>query len=204
MPRDPYPLLIPPDELGTRERSDWSPREARLFFDWVKAMVEPRSGVVLEYLGLPFGEPVKTLEEVGARVHELLVEDQFARPPVPGAQTSVSGYPIQDTSWTLTDQGNALAADVGLLQGNYVLRDFAPRVHWSFVEKPKNSFHYRRPCLVGGGLPAPMDVLFGSIAMAHALLEGIRTSRVWAERYIWFAEHLAQADVTPRLRRGSP
>jgi hypothetical protein len=178
----------------------WTPAEAKRFFEWVKESVEPRSEVVLAYLGIPFGRPVPTLEAVGARIHELLTEQQFARPPIPGAQLAVQGYPIPDSSWTLTDEGNAIAADVGLLQANYVLRDFAPRVRWSFVEKPRNSFDYRRPCLVADETPAPMDVLFGSISAAHALLEGIRTSRVWADRYLWFAQHLETSDQTTIAR----
>ena len=80
----------------------------------------------------------------------------------------------------LTDAGNALAADLGLLVAE-ILTDRLPQIEWETVRKPKNDMSFNLPVLVGFNNGMYLDPVGGSIAEAIAILRGDRDSLVWLQ-----------------------
>jgi len=73
----------------------------------------------------------------------------------------------------LTDAGNALAADIGLLVAD-TLTGKHPQLEWETVPKPPNDMSFNPPVLVGFNNGMYLDLVGSSIAEAIAVLRGDR------------------------------
>jgi len=169
MPKS-YRLFIPPIRLAEKTPRDWTKREADAYMRWVIESVEERVAALLSYLGEQCGDDAEDLLlRVGNKVEVLLHDDQFA----------TEG----DTGFQLTNQGYALAADVGLLVAKLLLRDTGSALKWSVVRKPKSDMSYNLPVLIGFGERDYLEPVGVSVAYSHAILRGDRSSDVWAKLY---------------------
>jgi len=88
----------------------------------------------------------------------------------------------------LTDEGEALAADLGLLVARYLLEDFATTIRFEIGGRPKSWICHNLPVLTGGALN-PFDPVGASRGNAYGVLRGERDETIWAQIY----EHAAAA-----------
>ena len=168
-----YPLFLPPAPLYEKSHFDWTLREARAYFDWFVAQVEPRRQALLEYLEeRDDGDAAALLARVGSRVAALVAREPFSVPSERGRE--------------LTNAGYALAADAGLLLARSLLSK-NPRVRWEIVRKPKRDMSFHLPVLVGMG-PVYLDPIGGTVAEVQAILRGDRGPDFLADAYsFWVA-----------------
>ena len=87
-----------------------------------------------------------------------------------------------------SDEGEALAADLGLLVARYLLEDFGTTVRFEIGGRPKSWICHNLPILTGGGLN-PFDPVGASLGNAFGVLRGERDETIWAQIY----EHAAAA-----------
>jgi hypothetical protein len=83
----------------------------------------------------------------------------------------------------LTDQGNALAVEMGLLTARLLLRDYGDILHWKLVTSPKNDISVHLPVVM-----APDKTAFEPVVRAHAtaiaVLEGrLRGDEAWVNQF---------------------
>ena len=88
----------------------------------------------------------------------------------------------------LSDEGEAVAADLGLLVARYLLEDFGTTVRFEIGGLPKSWNCHNLPILTGRGLN-PFDPVGVSLANAFGVLRGERDETIWARVY----EHAAAA-----------
>jgi hypothetical protein len=136
-----YPLFVPPPPLFEKSHFDWTPTEARAYFEWFLAQVEPRSRALLALIGEEDdGDPAVFLPHVGSKLAVLVRREPFSAATEKGLE--------------LTNAGYALAADAGLLFARALVRHY-PNVRWDIVRKPKRDMAFRLPVLVGPGTGVP-------------------------------------------------
>jgi hypothetical protein len=164
-----YPFFIPPGELASRPPREWSAAEASEYLAWLHGMIEIRIAGLLQYFGFQAGEASTTLLRVGT-----LAADAFRKP-----QFSLDGK--------LTDQGYALAADLGLLLAKFLLVA-ASSIRWEVVRRPKRDANLNQPVLVGFKTGVPLNPIRGSIAEAAGVISGLRKADAWQRAYEFWVQ----------------
>ena len=164
-----YPLLIPPEPLATRDRRDWSHREAKAYKTWLLDNVDGCVNYLLTFLGFD----VTDLEEeklgiIGKRWAEVASNSEFSK--------------RMEQRIELTNQGYALTADMGLLVAKLLLDKHHPEVQWSIVRRPKSDISYNLPVLTGFG-PLTLDPILGALAEGRDVLLGRKDVQVWLTMY---------------------
>jgi hypothetical protein len=152
-----YPLFQPPPPFFEKSHFDWTQKEARAYFDWFLAQVEPRTRTLLGYLDeRDDADAPVLLGRIGQKVAALVPHEPFSTPAGAGRD--------------LTNRGYALGADSGLLLARCILRDH-PGVRWEILRKPKREMSFHLPVLVGCG-PVHVDPIGATIANLHGVLRG--------------------------------
>ena len=181
-PSSTYPLYVPPDGLAELRPSEWSSAQARRYLTWLQTVVDERANAGLGYLGVAEGQdPEQLLLTVGEKAAWVLRKPEFS---------SVHGDQVK-----LTNAGNALAADIGLLLAKALLREGQGKVEWQILTKPKGAASFNHPVLVGFG-KLHLDPIRGSIAEAYGVLKGTRAPNAWArafKHWIRLLQHPSQA-----------
>jgi hypothetical protein len=198
---DHYPEFdAPRPPLGT-DPKHWNKAEARIYFDWTVEHVEPRSRGLLGWLGVEDrADHASVLREVGAAAVELLRSPRFSGPGEP-TRVNLRGHEFDyDQGPVLSDEGEALAADLGLLVARYLLEDFETTVRFEIGGRPKSWIWHNLPILTGGGLN-PFDPVGVSLANAFGVLRGERDETIWARIY---EQAAALHSDGPRLPLRSP
>lgn len=173
-----YPLFIPPAPLFEKSHFDWTPSEARAYFEWFVAQVDPRTRALLERVGeADDDDPVVVLPRVGKKLAALVRQEPFSVATEKGPE--------------LTNAGHAVAADAGLLLARALLRAH-PNVRWEIVRKPKRDMAFQLPVLVGLG-PVYLDAVGGSIADFQATLRGEAEPRVLVEGFPFWSARAQRA-----------
>jgi|HubBroStandDraft_3_1064219.scaffolds.fasta_scaffold34646_1 hypothetical protein len=168
-----YPVFAPPPELAVVRRRDWNRKQAAMYRDWLIDAIDLRIANLLEFIEV--GPPARPtdLGTIGQKV------EQFLRMPA-FSTTGPSGP-------TLTNEGHALAADVGLLVAK-LLRDIHPTLHWDIVRAPKTDMSYNLPVLAGFVNEQVLDPVEGGIGEARAVLKGKATSDAWLKTYEFWSQ----------------
>ncbi len=165
----PYPHFIPPSPLSEKPHREWSKAEAEAYREWLARSIDGRTDALLHYFRLDANasEARDVLLRLGSLVAERLADAEFSEPRPDGART-------------LTNAGQALAADAGLLTAKLLLRASAGRLRWEVVRKPKSDISYNLPVLAGFSNNLTLDPVGGSVAEATAVLVGRRSGDAWA------------------------
>jgi hypothetical protein len=184
-----YPPFDPPQPPAGKDPKLWTKAQARIYFDWILGHVESRSAGLLTWLGVDDRpDHAVVLREAGAVAVSRLRSSRFSEPGKPAAVV-LRGHEFDyDPGPTLTDQGEALAADLGLLVARYLLADFGTTLRFEIGGRPRSWVWHNLPVLTGGGIGSfdPVGVSFGN---AHGVLRGERDETIWAQMY----EHTAAA-----------
>lgn len=167
-PNSPYPKFIPPPAVQDRHQKEWSKKDAELFASWFHSVRASRVQDLLRYLQLSGeGDAEQVLERVGAAVVPLLKTPRFSE----GVH--------------LTNEGYALAADVGLLLVQFLEQALGDKVHWEVVHKPKNDADYHLPVLAGFKT-GPMNPVRIGLNIAWGVISDERGPDAWAKVYpVW-------------------
>lgn len=176
-----YPRFLAPEQLSGTEPKDWSQKEADLYLEWIKNVIESRTDNLLKYFN---GTTEKDREAVLLRLgHELA---PVARSP---RFVTVNGPADCSLSYKLTDQGYALAADFGLLLARFLL-EHLPSVHWEVVRKPKRHASYNLPVLKGWR-DDELDPFLVARAQFFGVLDGSRNTNVWRDIFRYWKTSLS-------------
>lgn len=170
-----YPMFIPPSELWQKDRTTWSKQEADRYFAWLMSCKDQRVLSMLAFLGgSEAGDSIPHLLAVGRAALPHLRDEKFA--------TSDGGVGY------LTDAGYALAADLGLLLADRLIRKGGDRIKWKTLRGGKKHISYNMPVLTGfgPGEPSTVDPILASIGLSSGVVSGRRDERAWVGAF----EHL--------------
>lgn len=168
-----YPLFVAPDELAAKPHREWTLQEAKAYFAWFLDVMPSRIEAFLRFAGAPEAPDYD-------RSLLLFAGEQMA--PHLRAEFDPSAQ-------TLTNRGYAMAADLGLLTAEVLLREAGGALRWELLRKPKSDLSYNLPVLSGFVAKMILDPVGGSIAEARALLRGRRAPDIWAGVYDhWIAK----------------
>ena len=189
-PSAPYPLFPIPDALAGKDQRYWTHREGKEFFNIVLGALDERVEGLLAYFEEDASaSPEELLTRLGGKVAEVLPSDQFSGPPQTEPDIVVKRgktYELPPLEGrTLTEQGEAVARDMGLLLAKLMLERGHPPLEWSIVMKPKNDADYLQPILVRTDRknPLPFDPMGSSLAVAYQILRGNCEFDKWAKMY---------------------
>lgn len=164
-----YPAYEPGGNLASAVASDWTEAEARRYLVWQTNVLDVRVRALLDFLGVEDAGPPREL---------LLTAGQRAALALKRHSASTSG----EEGPTLTAEGLALAADMGLLVARELLRSSRGQLRWEVLRKPRTAAAFNLPVLVGDGKPF-LEPLRASIANAHAVVAGRRDGGIWARMF---------------------
>jgi hypothetical protein len=153
-----YPLLIPPSDLATKDRREWSPKEAKAYLDWLVSQMPQRVTFFLKFIGCAeVSLTTENLAVIDAAFRRAISAPQFTEPGSSPKRLSAAGY--------------AIAADWGLMLATFVLDDTALGATWDVFRKPKSDASYNLPVLL---LPTtfPVDPVAIGVAYATPILRG--------------------------------
>ena len=169
-----YPLFIPPDHLASKGRENWSAKEATEYREWLLGVLDERVEELTRLLEEPTGaSPSDHLMALGEKAASLLGKAPFSEDGPIGR--------------TLTNAGYALAADMGLLVAQYLLKAAPDKLRWETVRKPKRDLSYNQPVLEGFSFTY-LDPVGGSIGEAFGILQGKREADAWKRTYEFWVE----------------
>jgi len=107
------------------------------------------------------------LESLGENVAEALIQEPFSE------------------DGRLTNQGHALAADMGLLLAILLKRE-NPELRWEIIRKPKSDVDYNEPVLVGFSDGIPRNPIRISTLAAFGIVGRDRDGTAWRQIFdIW-------------------
>ena len=167
-----YPVFVPPAELAEKTTKEWSKSEATHYFDWFLGVLDERVAGLLSFLGLDsHSNPETLLHKVDSKVKDLLQDEQF--------------FCVTPNGKKLTNEGYALAADIGLLLAKLLITNANGKVYWEILRKPKTERSFNLPVLRGFGTMY-LDPVAGSIGDVAWILRGnenedasLRTFQFW-------------------------
>lgn len=170
-----YPLLVPPEHLAKKGARDWSANEAIEYKEWLLGCLDERVQTLTVMLDERAGPtPSAHLSALGYKIAVLIKNAPFSEEGECGNK--------------LTNQGYALAADMGLLVAKYLLSAFPNKLRWETLRKPKAELSYNLPVLKGFS-STYLDPIGGSTAEASAVLRGKRGPDTWKRMYEdWLAQ----------------
>jgi hypothetical protein len=184
---DGYPPFDAPRPSTGTDPKHWTKAHARIYFDWIVDHVESRSARLLAWLGVDDRpDHASVLREAGAVAVERLRSSRFSGPgkPIP---VVLRGHQFDyDAGPALSDEGEALASDLGLLVARYLLADCGTTVRFEIGGRPRSWIWHNLPVLTGDGINS-FDPVGVSLANAHGVLRGERDDTIWARIY----EHTA-------------
>lgn len=160
-----YPLFIPPREVHSKKPREWTPDEAKLYFDWLMSVKDDRVEYLITVFDEAFtGDIEADLIRLGQKVYNSLHEEPFSSEELTGR--------------SITNRGLALAADMSLLVSKLIIQK-QPEISWNIVKKPKSDISFHLPALFGFPKLGHIETMAGSIANAKAILRGEEESDVW-------------------------
>lgn len=170
-----YPIFAPPTELASKQPREWSKSEAEAYLNWFLNSAPKRVDNLIDFLGLNEAEqPASLLTKAQEKLEQLLVRDQF-----------VTDLP---TGKKLTNQGYALAADLGLLVARLLLKQGKGKVTWEILKKPKTDQSFNLPVLAGFG-GVHLDPIAGSIGDAAWIARHNKKPEAWRKTFdFWVAK----------------
>lgn len=179
--KEPYPFWTPPGNLGAKNRSEWTAKEAKAYFQWVMESGPARIQKLLEYFDEVDGnDHEQLLFNLGRKAMKVFLLDEFSVQKAQGRD--------------LTDRGYALAADVGLLLGKMLVNKSGNKLKWTIIRRAKRHISFNMPVLTGfrvtGVMAVDCDPILISIAQASGLLDGTRGEDVWLGIYDYWKNEI--------------
>lgn len=170
-----YPLFVPPEDLAQVDTRDWTRQQADRYFKWFQDGYDGRVRYLLEHLDeSPDGPCEDLLERVGRKARQRLRTD-------PGLASL--------TKETLTNQGCALAADIGLLLGRCLLAAGNGRIYWEILRGGPKRLSSRNLPVLQGFRGVYVDPLQVAVIQAFAVL-GERDGDAWRRIYEHWAARI--------------
>ncbi len=164
-----YPLFIPPEDLVNKLPKQWNAKEAKEYKSWLLYIIDERIDYLLTRLGFDKNQNIENqLLALGYKVSDLLNSSQFTEKGLKGRSLSSQGY--------------ALAADMGLLVAQLLIEKNNGKIYWEILKKPKSEISYNLPVLKGFSVTY-LDPVGGSTAEASAILRGQREGDSWKKIY---------------------
>ncbi|MCG6117856.1 MAG: hypothetical protein MEQ07_06645 [Aquimonas sp.] len=169
-----YPMFIPPSGLWQRDRTTWGKQEADRYFAWLMSCKDQRVRSMLGFLGMSEAGACDSCGHLLAVGRAAL--SQFRNQKFATTDGGV-GY--------LTNTGYALAADLGLLLADHLIRKGGDRIKWKIRRGGKTHISYNMPVLIGfgPGEPSTVDPILASIGLAGSVVSGRRDERAWVEAF---------------------
>ncbi len=168
-----YPLFIPPEHLVDKGNKQWNAQEAIEYRKWLLGVMDERIAALLERFDEPLNsEPSDHLLRIGKKIATVLVNEPYSH--------------TSSNKKLLTNVGNAVAADMGLLIAHYLLQAFPDNLKWKTIRRPKSAWAYNMPVLVGFEI-THLEPVGGSIAEANGIVKGIRDANIWKSIYEYWA-----------------
>jgi hypothetical protein len=175
-----YPPFIPPGELAILSPKVWSKTQATEYATWLFAISQARIRAMLAYFGRSQTWDNSTIAEL----------DQVLATALPHPPFSEEGPRGRE----LTGQGYGVAADMGLLLADLLLRH--PGVSWEIVRRPRSDVSFNRPVLVGFANNLPIDPIWASSGPAIRMARGEPTKGGWNRILDYALELIYTAQVT--------
>jgi len=173
---DKYPLFMPPGDLVNTGRENWNAKEAASYQDWLLGVFPKRVNELLLRFEEPRGaKPSEHLMALGEKVERLLKEAPFSEESSTGKR--------------LTNLGYALAADMGLLVADYLLKALPDNLSWKIIRKPKSELSYNLPVLEGFSFNY-LEPIGGSVAEAFGILRGNKSADIWKNSYEFWVKNI--------------
>ena len=171
-----YSLFLPPEILAEKPVKKWSKKEAGLYFEWFLKSLDKRISHLLLFLDESPEKPATDLlKDVGNKLEELLVREEFSHDTPEGKRLTSAGY--------------ALAADAGMLVAKCLLSVGENKVFWEILGKPKSQQSFNLPVLKGFASNVELDPIAASIAQASGVLRGTEKKDRWFKIYdVWSRE----------------
>lgn len=167
-----YPLFVPPAPLSAKKPAQFTDEETQAYFDWLLSEHENRVTQLARWCGQDVsGTTDSVLIGIGETVARALKLPAFSC--------------NNGSDFALTNQGYALAADMGLLFARLMIRDYGPEVHWTILRTPKSDVSFNCPVLVGFGRLS-LDPIQLSISQAFGVLRGNKGGDCWLRVFnVW-------------------
>ena len=152
-----YPAWDRPAFVGDIPIEELPADLAKRYCEWFADHVPTRVAGLLSILGVAeAGEPHRLLELVERRLTLFAQAPAFWRPSVGPQPIQLRvGVAMVDVGETLTDEGEALGLDAGVLLARELERAI-PGLWWGIKRGRKDYVSYNRPLLIGP-LPPPYD-----------------------------------------------
>lgn len=199
-------FFLPPDHLSSKDRKDWSRREAREYLDWFLEVQQSRIGKLTTYLEEPRDRlsPQEHLLACGKKAAELFVGENFTS-KVDNGRSHLelpSGFAFDDEKAavvsklasialadargrkSLTNAGNSLAVDMAILTTGYLLDARPDDLKWETSRKRgKREVSYNLPVLVGKISAPYIEPIRVSTVIAMKASRGDDDGSGWKNRY---------------------
>lgn len=164
-----YPVFVPPAHLASRTPREWSGKEASEYAKWLLTEMPGRVERLLAFLDLePEQTPEVLLDCAGKAAAEHLRLPAFSA--------------ITNGRIELSDRGYALAADMGLLVAQLIVRESGGVARWEVLKRRGSAAAFHLPVLVTAS-PTFLEPVGASIGQAHGVLRGERAPSIWRQMY---------------------
>jgi hypothetical protein len=172
-----YPVFSPPISLAAKAPKEWSSAEAKEYFRWFEEVASERREGLLTYLGLERDlSPEALLSKAQAKFEALLRQGQFRSHDL--------------AQGALTNEGYAIAADLGLLVAQLLIENSQGKISWEILKKPRGEQSFNLPVLRGFGL-LHLDPVGGSIGDAAWIASGNSKPDAWVKTYKYWLDKAA-------------
>jgi len=181
-----YKLFIPPNNYFAKEPREWSKKEVKDYSDWfLKAKPERVTNfrAVMEIHEDPLSED--DWEALSNRFYEMVVGAEFSKEedytdPLTGAKRN---------NRIFTNQGFALAADMGLFLFDVIERHSDKKLEWSIGKGPKGYVSHNQPVVIDNDSDQLDPVEIG-ITTTLAIINGNTTKNRWYSKFKAFQRTL--------------
>jgi hypothetical protein len=193
-----YPAWERPQFVGDVPIEELPADLAQRYCEWFVAQVPVRAAELLSTLGIADIEgPQELLERVERAFKAFAQAPEFWRP-------SVGPQPIRlriavamvDVGETLTDAGEALGLDVGVLLARELERAI-DGLHWGIYRGRKDYVSFNRPLLIGAAPPSYDPQLIGTTIALKAIKPNAKPIGLAALFETWFGLLSAPAKSGP-------
>lgn len=164
-----YALFIPPKELATKKAREWTSIEAKDYFKWFISVKEIRVKYLLTTIDEQLtNDPDEDIKRIGSKVTLLLQHTPFSM--------------SNGVEEVLTNEGHALAADMGLLISKLVIENY-PQIKWGIVKRPTRDISFHLPALFGFLMIDHIELIGPSIVHAKEIISGETANQIWYEMF---------------------
>jgi len=183
-----YPIFSPPVDLAIKLPKNWSKLEAEAYFNWFLNIFDKRVNNLLSFLCLGDDqEDSILLSKAQEKCEKLLTMEQFTFASHAGCK--------------LTNQGYALAADLGLLVARLLIKRSHGKVGWNILKKPKTDQSYNLPVLTGFNV-THFDPISGSIGDIAWLARGNKKPNALVKILEFWSTRVGNYGDSSRIEHG--